>query len=76
MTTDFAATTASHALWTSNTTAGQSIGVYMPNLIPTGANGVQFDDGGINRVRRQYKARADETRATDLLASALRIGFA
>jgi len=74
--TDFAATTASHALWTSNTTAGQSMGLYMPNLIPTGNNGVQFDDGGINRVRRQYKARADETRATDLLASALRIGFA
>ena len=75
--TDFTATTASHALLTTNcAAAGQAVGVYWPNLIPTGMNGVQFSDGNVNRVKRSYKARADETRATDLLASAMRIAFA
>lgn len=74
--TDWTATTASHALYTLGTTAGSAMAVYFPNLIPTGNNGVQFSDGGVNRVKRSYKARADETRATDLLASAMRIAFA
>lgn len=74
--TDFTATTASHMLITTNATAGTAMGIYFCNLIPTGMNGVQFSDNGINRVKRMYKARADETRATDLLASAFRIAFA
>jgi len=72
--TDFE--TISHGLLTLSNTAGTAMGLYMPKMIPTGSKPVQFNDGGINRIKHTYQCAADETQTTNLLASALRIGFA
>lgn len=72
--TDFE--TISHGLLTMSNTAGTAMGLYMPKMVPIGDKPVQFSDGGINRLRYRYACRADETQTTNLLASAVRIGFA
>jgi hypothetical protein len=74
--TDWTSTTASHGLMSLSTAIGTAMGFYFPRLVPIGNKPVQFNDGGINRVKYQYQAYADSTRVTDILASAVRIGFA
>lgn len=74
--TDWENTTAKHGLLTLSSATGSAMAVYFPKMIPMDKRPVQFADGGVNRVRYTYSAHADETRATDLLASAMRIAFA
>lgn len=74
--TDWTNTTAKHGLLTLSSATGSAMAFYFPNLWPAEKKPVQFNDGGINRVKYTYDARADSTQATDLLASAMRIAFA
>lgn len=73
--TDWTATTAQHAMLQLSGTAGSAMAFYWPNMRPMGNKPVQINENGINRHRYTYSCQADTTRATDLLASAMRIGF-
>jgi len=74
--TDWTNSTAKHGLLTVSSGTGSALAFYFPKMFPSGNKPVQFDDGSINRVRYTYTCHGDETRATDLLASCMRIGFA
>jgi len=69
-------TTTMHGLLTLSATAGSAMGIYSPKLCPMDSKPVQFNDGGLNRVRYRYAAYAGDTTTTDLTASAIRFGFA
>jgi hypothetical protein len=50
--------------------------LYSPYVVPDGPRPVQFDEGGINSMRFRGRLGADNTKATDLARSALRIASA
>ena len=69
------ATTNYHALYTLNTTAGARVAMYFPKLCVTNVP-VQFDDGGINRMKVECAAYTGGTTTNDLTLSAFRMGLA
>jgi len=68
-------TTSYHALYTLSPNAGSSVGFYFPKLCVTNVP-VQFDDGGINRMKVECAAYTGSTTTNNITASALRMAFA
>ena len=69
-------TTTAHGLITWSNSAGSAMGAYFPKMVMVGNMPFQMNDGGINRLKYTYRALADETQTTNILASAMRIAFA
>ncbi len=67
-------TTSKHIMWTGSTTPGSAIGMYFPKVCFDNVP-VQFNDGGINRMRISGMAYTGGTTTTDLTASAFRMGW-
>jgi len=68
-------TTSYHALYTLSTTAGSRVAFYWPKLCVTNVP-VQFDDGGINRMKVEAAAYTGSTTTNNLTASAMRLAMA
>lgn len=68
-------TTSYHALYTLSTTAGSAVAFYWPKLCVTNVP-VQFDDGGINRMKVECAAYTGGTTTSELTLSAMRMAFA
>ncbi len=69
------AATSKHALYTLSTTAGSRVALYFPKLCISNVP-VQFDDGGINRMKVEATAYTGGTTTNDLTASAMRMAWA
>lgn len=68
------ATTSLHALYTLSTTPGSAVAFYFPKLCVSNVP-VQFNDGGINRMKVECMAYTGGTTTNDLTASAMRMGL-
>lgn len=64
-----------HILATLSPAVGKQVGLYSPSVCVSEIP-VQFNDGGINRVRFTGMAETGQTTTTDLLASSLVMGWA
>jgi hypothetical protein len=73
--TMFTSTTGKHILITLNTVAGKRVGIYFPRVFFRGDRPVQFNDGGVNRMRITGTAHTGPTTTNNLTASAMRIAF-
>lgn len=61
--------------YTGNAEDGKAIGLYLPYVVPDGDPPTQFAYRNYNSVKLKFRAGADNTRATDLERSALRIAL-
>lgn len=68
--------TGKHILYTLSAVNGSQVGIYLPNVMPSGNRPVQKIDGNVNRYSFEGMAYTGPTKTTDLTASALRIAFA
>ena len=68
--------TGQHILITLNAVATKAVGFYFPRWYPRGDRPVQFNDGGVNRLRITGDAVTGPTATTDLTASAMVIALA
>jgi hypothetical protein len=64
-----------HIMATLSPTVGKQVGLYSPNVCVSEVP-VQFNDGGINRVRFTGMAETGQTTTTNLTASSLVMGWA
>lgn len=73
---DFIANGAKHLMIGFSTAAGQAVAMYFPRCFYTGKRPTQIDGDGLNRLQLQLVAGSDETGATDLARSMMRVGLA
>jgi hypothetical protein len=68
-------TTGKHTILTLNTVDVKRVGIDFPRVFFRGARPVQFNDGGVNRMRITGTAHTGPTTTNNLTASAMRIAF-
>jgi hypothetical protein len=74
--TIFDSTTGKHILISLSTFNGKRVGLYFPKVFFRNDRPVQFNDGGVNRLRVTGEAHTGPTNTSNLTLSAMRIALA